>query len=174
MRVFENRRVWRVDPPALDAAVECIASAVRSDWALTGVVGVQRGGAIPAAGVAARLNLPCFAVSARHNESDAIRSQMLPEVQLAATGGNIPPAARLLVVDDVCGSGTTLAAVDLHLKGTCEARVVRTATLCLNAGSTFTPDIWVWRVRDWVVFPWESRPESATSPLPMPGAAESK
>src|SRR5262249_18918399 len=66
---------------------------------------------------------------------------------------------RVLIVDDICGSGATLHrlrhGLDPWLSPSAE---VLTAVLCLNTGASILPDYSVWTVSDWVVFPWEQPP----------------
>jgi len=63
-----------------------------------------------------------------------------------------------LVVDDICGSGKTLATLKEAILTAGKATQVHTVTLCKNAGSDVDPDLWAWTVNDWVWFPWEPRP----------------
>jgi hypothetical protein len=76
--------------------------------------------------------------------------------------------SRILLVDDICGSGRTLDAVRAALTRVSPFSIF-SITLCRNAGSASVPNMWIWSVRDWVVFPWESAPDDiATAALPLP------
>ncbi len=169
-RIFERRRVWGLDQEACEAACALVAAAVSRRFApFDAVVAVARGGCTPAGIVAAALALPLIAVRARHNPTDAVRSRATWRVELeAADPGGLPERPRLLVVDDICGSGATLEAVGAMLRSRVRPSGLRTAVLCRNAGSASRPDVWVWDVRDWVAFPWEEPPGETAEPLPGP------
>ncbi|WP_020501070.1 phosphoribosyltransferase [Sciscionella marina] len=80
---------------------------------------------------------------------------------------------RVLVVDDICGSGATLRRLrhDLTPLLSPSAQLL-TAVLCLNTGAATLPDYSIWTVSDWVVFPWEKPPaDQDTTPLPRPEEA---
>ena len=78
-------------------------------------------------------------------------------------------------MDDICGTGATLAAVTSALARLAEpGAVLVTATLCRNAGSPCRPDLTVWDdLREWVIFPWEAGPPDGlpVRRLPDPGQA---
>ena len=169
-RIFERRRVWSLDQAACEAGCALLAAAVSLRFApFDAVVAVARGGCTPAGMVAAALALPVVAVRARHNRTDAVRSRATGRVEMEVPDlGGLPERPRLLLVDDICGSGATLEAVGGMLRFRVRPRGLRTAVLCRNAGSASRPDVWVWDVRDWVAFPWEEPPREATEPLPAP------
>ncbi|WP_190132990.1 phosphoribosyltransferase family protein [Streptomyces mashuensis] len=78
----------------------------------------------------------------------------------------IPRGARLLVVDDIAGSGATLRTVQTWLRARLQPAALRSAVLCRNRGTGTTPDTWGWDVADWVRFLWEGPLDQATEPLP--------
>ncbi|MFF3665501.1 phosphoribosyltransferase [Microtetraspora malaysiensis] len=167
-RVFEGRRIWRMHDAAFAAAVDLIAEAERAHQPEL-IVGIQRGGAQLALRLAAALNVPSVLVTARHNTSDAIAVQASGVVTVdAAPLVSVIPAARVLLVDDICGSGATLRAVTRLIVAAVGAERIRSAVLCRNAGADLSPDTWVWEVADWVSFPWETPPDQVTSPLAIP------
>ncbi|QDY75345.1 phosphoribosyltransferase [Streptomyces qinzhouensis] len=167
-RVFEGKRIWRMSQDAFRAAAALIAANERP-FAPELVVGLARGG-VPLAREAARiLNVPAVEVSARHNVSDLIGIQSTGEVEvdeerlLAAVAG----ARRVLVADDICGTGATLRVVTTLLAAA--GVEARTAVLCRNEGAAGFPlDVWVWPVADWTCFPWEAPPPDGSTLLPHP------
>ncbi|MQS38311.1 phosphoribosyltransferase family protein [Streptomyces katsurahamanus] len=167
-RVFEGKRIWRMSQDVFLAAAALIAAHERP-FAPELVVGLGRGG-VPLAREAARiLGIPAIEVRARHNVSDLIGVQSTGEVEvderqlLTAVAG----AGRVLVADDICGTGATLRAVTTLLAAA--AVEARTAVLCRNAGGAAFPlDVWVWPVADWTCFPWEAPPPDGSTPLPLP------
>jgi hypoxanthine phosphoribosyltransferase len=169
-RVFERKRTWQLDRAAFAAAAALIAGAERPHQPQL-IIGIDRGGRDLAAALSRHLDVPALMISARHNASD--------EINLAATAvtvdvgpvGERAASSRLLVADDIAGSGQTLAMATDLLTRQRGAASVRTAVLCRNAGSTVVPDTWVWDVADWVVFPWEPPPGDPSEPLPFPNCA---
>jgi uncharacterized protein len=171
-RVFEQRRIWQLPPDVFDAAALAIAGHVRA-YRPELVVGVARGG-LPLAGLVGKvLAAPVVAVEARHNRSSAIGVQATGDVRVAVRSKQLQEwrGARVLVVDDICGTGATLAAVTKAVEEALQPVAVHCATLCRNVGSPVAPHAWVWDVADWVVFPWEACPaQDPMEALPWPSS----
>ena len=178
-RVFDHHRLWRLSGDAFAAAANLIA-AHEAPARPQMIVGIARGGTPLARHLAGRLGVDAVEVSARHNTTDTTYLQATGRVEVTQPAVARPrPGARLLVVDDICGTGATLAAVTTMLTGWCAPAGLRTAVLCRNAAAddtTSLPDVWVWRLRDWVVFPWETFPdrEEPTEDLAVPGRISTK
>jgi uncharacterized protein len=169
-RVFEGHRIWRVSTGLLVRAVELIAAAERPCGPDL-IVGIKRGGAPVAAALAGELGVPHALISARHNPGDEIAVQATGHVDVDLEGLDRDPdlrGKRVLLTDDICGSGSTIRVVTAALRPVLNPRLVRVAVLCRNAGSQVSPDSWVWDVSDWTVFPWEKRPGCLTELLPAP------
>ncbi|MET8683617.1 phosphoribosyltransferase family protein [Streptomyces sp. NPDC004732] len=169
-RVFRHRTTYLLTSQAHQAALTLLTEAVVDAGTTAAVIGIAGGGRTPAEEIAARLDVPVCHVEARHNSSDALYTQATGTVAVSIPDG-FPDAlgGRILLVDDICGTGATFTAVTGAL-GPRLARGahVETVALCRNVGSPVRPDWWVWDVDDWVVFPWEPRPEIAVYPLPSP------
>ncbi|MFF2226987.1 phosphoribosyltransferase [Streptomyces globisporus] len=167
-RVFQGKRVWAMSQDAFLAAAALIA-AHEKRFAPDLVIGLARGG-VPLARETARiLRIPGAEIRAQHNVSDLVGIQATGEVEVdeAALRAAAASARRVLIVDDICGSGATLTAVT-HLL-TDSGVEARTAVLCRNDGARFPVlDTWVWPVADWVSFPWEAPPPPGSTPLPRP------
>ena len=158
-RVFAGRRTWR--PTWADtrtaARLLCDAEAAHPPDV---IVGIARGGAWPARVIASYMRRPFAVVTARHNVTDKPRVQGSGEVTVhTVSARSIEPYARVLVVDDICGTGATLHTVVASLDALANPALIRTVALCRNAGSSYEPDHWVWDVDDWVAFPWEPAPD---------------
>ncbi|MEV0536765.1 phosphoribosyltransferase family protein [Kitasatospora sp. NPDC050463] len=167
-RVFESHRTWQLTHQGFLEAANLIATH-EAGHRPDAVVGIARGGAPLADLLAELLHAPAVIVHARHNASDAIRLQASGHVRLHSTDDALAHLAtdgRLLLVDDICGSGSTLRTVGSWLTDRLRPSVLRTTVLCRNRGANFTPDSWGWTVADWVRFPWEPATEGATEPLP--------
>ncbi|MFI0420505.1 phosphoribosyltransferase [Spongiactinospora sp. 9N601] len=160
-RIYQHKRIWSLSNERFEAAVALLAEHERRN-APTLLVGIARGGVRLAHHLAARLQIPATFIMARHNPDDTIESPATGHVTVTDTP-TIDPTARILLVDDICGSGATLATVTALLA----VPSTRTATLCRNVGAAHHPDAWVWDVADWTVFPWETAPPDV-SPRPLP------
>jgi hypoxanthine phosphoribosyltransferase len=169
-RIFDHRRIWRLDQPTFVAAAALIARhEARHQPQL--VIGVARGGVPLANFVGRQLGIDIGTISARHNRSDDLYVQASGHVVLSGEQpglGEVPAGRRVLVVDDICGTGATFAAVANLLGARLAPNQLRTAVLCRNAAATNRPDVWIWDTRDWVVFPWERPTDQPTEALPAP------
>jgi hypoxanthine phosphoribosyltransferase len=166
-RIFQGKQVWAMSQDAFLTAAALIA-AHEENFTPELVIGLARGG-VPLAQEAARiLGLPVAEIRAQHNVSDLVGLQATGEVEVdeAALVAATATARRVLIVDDICGSGATLQAVTSLLSTA--GVTARTAVLCRNDGADFPLDTWVWPVADWVAFPWEDPPPPASTPLPHP------
>lgn len=178
-RLFGHRRIHRVTERRLDQAINHLVERVRLTYPQVAlVVGVARGGIRPSRTLAERLRVPSIPVFARHNTSEdthlpASGDVMIDLADLPERLANVPEGTAILLVDDICGSGATLRvlrrALSPHLgEGTLLVDVV----LCRNVGSDHVPDLTVWDVDDWVLFPWEADPTSSLPVVELPVPAE--
>ncbi|MCB5908097.1 phosphoribosyltransferase [Streptomyces pinistramenti] len=169
-RVFQGRRIWQLTRNDFLSAA-CLIAHNERPHTPDAVVGIARGGVELAELVAEQLHVPVVIVRARHNTSDDIRQSATGRVALdvehneRALAG-LPQRCRLLLVDDICGTGATLEALVGSLARRPQAPTVRTAVLCRNEGAAFPVDAYGWDVADWVHFPWEKDPGSPAEPLP--------
>jgi hypothetical protein len=168
----ERLRVFSDKPPALvlgwDAVsglVSEISAAVLADGPPDTVVGILRGGMIPAVQLAHLMGIRSVrAVEVTATLSDAIGSpkSSRPVIVNHASLGDI--AGRdVLIIDDVAGSGRTIAACRDLARQAGPARI-RTAALTVNTVSWYQGQHrpphdaieYVGRLCfGWVVFPWE-------------------
>ncbi|MDT0307646.1 phosphoribosyltransferase family protein [Streptomyces sp. DSM 44917] len=168
-RVFEHRRIWLLTEEAFAGAAELIAEAGAAHRPQA-VMGIARGGTRLAEAVATHLSVPAAVIRARHNVGDDPRVAATGRVRIepptAGPLARLGRGRRLLLVDDISGSGATLRAVIAWLTRQSAPAALRTAVLCRNQGSAFTPDAWGWEVADWVSFPWEPPPPCPAEALP--------
>jgi hypoxanthine phosphoribosyltransferase len=116
---------------------------VRANFKPDIVIGLSRGGIVPALLVSHYFNCECYI----RNKEDT-----LFEVEF--------PQRNILVIDDINDSGNTLTAVNHELYQDLELREIKYATLINNESSSFTVDfsgIDFNRLEqsDWFDFPWE-------------------
>ena len=143
--------------------VETLARQIESDgWRPDFLVGIGRGGLVPAAYLSHRTGLPMLSVD--HSTGDHGFGGELLE-KLAA---KIRSGARILIVDDINDSGATIN----FLRAAIEAKIddpgcLRVAVLVHNVRSNARAEYHgseIDRDRDkrWYVFPWEAVAPKAT------------
>lgn len=175
-RTFEERRIWRPTWSDIREAARLIAVAETAEQPDL-IVAIRRGGIWPARIIAAQLEVPMTHVSASHNATDDPGMQGSGRVTVKMpTTYPFPDFARMLVVDEICGTGATFRAVIAALVDVARPGLIRTAALCRNTGSAFAPDRWAWDVADWVSFPWEPAPHGplGTERLNAPTAIQGR
>lgn len=120
------------------------------------VVGVTRGGLVPAVYVSHYLEKPMTTLAVSFRDADVMGSCV--EIVRAIADGK-----RVLIVDDICDSGATLEWIYEQVRSFNQKYVeyMKTMTLVHNWGCrTFTPDYFGLEVNKlekdvWLVFPWE-------------------
>ena len=126
------------------------------------VVGLTRGGLIPAVIISHLLDLPMMPVnySSKDGRGDnRNHNNSLPMISgdISSGAGVAPSIPSLLIVDDICDSGKTLLEVKEHyLK---QQHYVWTAALYFKKTATIVPDFYwqrIWPDSPWIVFPWET------------------
>ena len=162
------------DPPAavlgwaeITAITDQLAQAIRADAHPDVVVGILRGGMIPAIRLAHVLGLrDVRALDVTHTAADGVNAAKTPRPvsrNLSSLGDMTGLDA--LLVDDVTGTGETLATSRCLLLAA-GASSVRTAACVLNEinwrhSDEGDPEFGLTYVgvtfRGWVVFPWETR-----------------
>lgn len=140
-----------------------VAQAVtRSGWAPDFVIGIGRGGLVPAVFLSHALDVPMLSIDVSARLPDFADDLLAKLAAKSATG------ARLLFIDDINDSGATIAAVRRRLaEAGGDSAVVRFAVLIDNAGSR---DRVEYRARTidravdkrWFVFPWEAVAKQAS------------
>jgi len=145
------------------ADVDAVAEKVVADpWRPDFLVGIGRGGLVPAAYLSHRLDIAMLSVDVSSGEA-GFADELL--VKLAA---KMNAGQRILIVDDINDSGGTIASLQdaLAAQGGGGERV-RVAVLLNNLRSRANVDYWSRTIdRDedkrWFVFPWEAQADRRT------------
>lgn len=149
--------LYHVPYEAFLADLESIACQIEADgWKPDFLVGVGRGGLVPAAYLSHRTGITMLSVD--HSSGDAAFADELLE-KLAAKSRE---GSRILIVDDINDSGATLAYLrDMLVSHGCSEPNIRVAVLIDNVSSKARVEYFgtqMDRARDkrWFVFPWEA------------------
>ena len=130
-----------------------LAEQIRKKFAPDVILGVARGGLIPARLISDFLNVPTLLTVGVAFYTDIGRTGKQPRITQPLpshiTGKHI------LVVDDVADTGRSLEVVVAELKK--DQLDLRTATLYQKPWVEFKPDFYAKETDAWIVFPWEHR-----------------
>jgi len=159
LRVFrmaakKGLKLRRISWEEAERLAENVAlQAAKSGFKPDAVVGIGRGGWVPARVVADVLGIGvALSICIKYYESVG-RTRGKPLVFQAIPREGIE-GRRLLVVDDIADTGKSLR-VALGLLSA--ARDVRVATLHFKPGSEVKPDFFAEKATEWIVYPWEKR-----------------
>jgi hypoxanthine phosphoribosyltransferase len=132
----------------------------RSGFEPTVICAVARGGLIAASYLSVILDLPMDIVRVRRTEDDTLyAAKRRPVFEAGARSAELGRDSRVLVVDDIVGTGATARLV-LDELGRRGAGEMRTAALVRNHLSAFVPEFHGFVADDWVIFPWERTEDS--------------
>lgn len=150
--------LYYVPYDAFLADLEAVARKIESDraWKPDFLVGIGRGGLVPAAYLAHRTGITLLSVD-HSSGDDAFAGELLEKL-----AGKSRDGARILVIDDINDSGGTIN----HLRETltahgCDEANIRMAVLINNVSSAAQAEYAgtdMDRTNDkrWFVFPWEA------------------
>lgn len=126
------------------------------DWKPEFIIGVGRGGLVPAVYISHQLELPMLSID-HSSKVPGFADELLGKVAGMSAEGR-----RLLFVDDINDSGGTIEYIRSLLGDNgCKAENLQFAVLITNTRSKAVAELWVDAIdRDedkrWFVFPWES------------------
>ena len=144
---MEKRLIsWRDLGLLTKALVDKVKKGERPDV----VVGIARGGLIPAMVIADRLRVPLDIINIKSYKALGIKGALkVYDVMYKDINDK-----KVLVVDDVADTGETFLFVSEHMmkKG---ARAVMLASIFLKPWSRVKPNYYVEETDEWIVFPWE-------------------
>lgn len=128
----------------------------QGDWQPEFVIGIGRGGLVPAVYISHQLGLPMLSID-HSSKLPGFADELLAKVAAMSAEGR-----RLLFVDDINDSGSTIQYIrDLLTRNGCDAGNTRFAVVINNLRSKVEVDLWadvIDRSQDkrWFVFPWEA------------------
>ena len=130
-------------------------SVLASGWKPTAILGISRGGLIPAAMLSYMLDIRLIqAVRVQHYDDKKKPLDSGPQFVDGPEpfGTNQIETKRLLIVDDIIDTGETLKLVRRSVHE--HAKEIKVAALYVRSDQRHSAD-WYWKVEDeWVVFPW--------------------
>ena len=142
---------------AIQALTKQLADKIKdSDNDFDCIVGIARGGSIPATMLSYQLEIP----EVRHIQLSSYTEQQRGDVWMDELDNNIIEYIKLtyshvLIVDDLSDSGQSFSF--LTSKFQCNGIPHKTAALYIKTGSKFRPDFYSAEVPQdlWLNFPWE-------------------
>ena len=137
----------------VEKAVTALATTLEREFVPDLIVGIARGGLIPAVRLSHLLGDRLLRMIHIKFYRGVNLRQERPE--LLADVGKLPK--KVLIVDDVADTGETLEFVREHVKKK-GAREIKVATIAYKPRSRLKPDYYVIETDKWIVFPWEEMP----------------
>ena len=144
------------------ADVRNVATKVGHDWRPDFVIGIGRGGLVPAVYVSHQLDVPMLSID-HSAKVPGFADELLGKVAEKSAGGT-----RLLFIDDINDSGGTIDYIaKLLVERGCDQGNLRFAVLLNNTRSRVDVDYSARTIdraddKRWFVFPWEAVGASAT------------
>lgn len=137
------------------------------------VLAVARGGLTPAGFLTCALDAPVqHTIRVRRTADDTRYAAKQAPVIDVGSPPELGPGDRVLVVDDIVGTGSTADVVLAYLADAGVARSdVRFASVVRNHRSGYVPDYCPAVIDDWIVFPWETDRESTADCRRLPATA---
>ncbi|MDX3899758.1 MAG: phosphoribosyltransferase domain-containing protein [Sphingobium sp.] len=139
------------------AEIKTVAQQIMTDiWRPDFVIGIGRGGLVPAVYISHRINLPMLSID-HSSKVPGFADELLAKVAAKSALG-----VRLLFIDDINDSGGTIDYIRRLLTDNgCDGANLRFAVLINNSRSRASVDYWAQMIdRDmdkrWFVFPWEA------------------
>tara|TARA_R110000824_G_scaffold271356_3_gene459901 strand:+ start:471 stop:977 length:507 start_codon:yes stop_codon:yes gene_type:complete len=158
--VSEESRQRKYSWDYIDSACANIAKQWR--WGSPKIVGISRGGLIPATLIAKHLNVgEVYSIGLKSYSDDSAYAtrtstpDVYQDIQCNCTPRLYNFRKPVLLVDDISDKGNTLEYVCTNILK--DITFLRTATLFIKDKTQFIPDLFHTKVPDtqWVIFPWE-------------------
>ena len=158
-RLFNDENPLLLSEEAYKEALRAFVGHFQTQGEFDGVIAIGRGGLRFGRDLSDLLVTRYLEVFAKINHNDEINQAGEGQVEIPEGAPEpfliLPPKCRIILADDIVGTGKTIRAVSNLLSKARSDAVFTTATLCRNAGSDYVPDVSAWQVKRWIVFPWE-------------------
>jgi hypoxanthine phosphoribosyltransferase len=120
-----------------------------SSWFPEHIVGIKRGGLVPAVSLSHLFKVPLNIISYQSRDGDNMDLRGLLE---------LPIDSRILLIDDICDTGETFEAIKKEIKQ--NYLNIKFCSLFYNIRQNITVDYFARKIdrekdSSWVVFPWE-------------------
>jgi len=135
-----------------DALLRLAEKIVRRGFMPDVIVGVSRGGWVPARVLCDLLNVPALA-NVGVGFYEGLRERKSEPKLTQSISMNVS-GQKVLVVDEVADTGKSLMLVEDYITKQ-GAKEVRTATIYTKPWSIIEPDYYEKETSQWIVFPWE-------------------
>jgi hypothetical protein len=132
-----------------DKVLKLLARKIRRNFMPDTVVGIARGGLVPAVRLSHLFGDKEFRVIQVKYYCDKKR---LKKPKLISGIDRL--SGKILLVDDVADTGGSLKFVLEHMKKNSKGKV-KVATIACKPGSDFKPDYFIFETDKWIIFPWE-------------------
>jgi len=139
----------------IDRAVFSLADELRKSFLPDVIVGIARGGLIPAVRLSHVLGDIEMKIIDVKFYTDIEERMEKPVVTIPLHGSL--EGKKVVVVDDVSDTGKTLEVVVDEVKKA-GAKEVKIVCLSMKPWTKVVPDFYVFRTDKWIVFPWEEFP----------------
>ncbi|MBU7042512.1 MAG: phosphoribosyltransferase [Theionarchaea archaeon] len=141
----------------VDEAIWTLADHVRKDFQVDMIVGIARGGLIPAVRMSHIMDNILMRVMDVKFYTDIEEHTEMPTITVPLT--EPVKGKRVLIVDDVADTGKTLKVVKENIESQ-GAQDVRIAVIAKKPQSIIDPDYYIFQTDRWIIFPWEKMPVS--------------
>lgn len=151
--------IYHLSWERLDALCIALYQRIRADgFEPDIIVAIARGGLVPGVRLSHLFGVEAFEIATIKKNLTSERYSARGRAVVKAVSQRMREG-RVLVVDDIVGSGDTLS-VACKALGTPFERL-RTAALFVNVSCDAPPNYFEKHVDDWVVFPWEMPPSAS-------------
>lgn len=143
-----------------ETAIDHIGTAIRAQNSkpyYDAILGVARGGLVPAVALSHYLGIPLYPIRWSNRDDNVCEISQSAIVKMLR-------AERILIVDDILDTGKTFHDLIKYLKTLDTTCTFDTAVIVANVAQPFTPT-YTWKLIDrdkdsrWVDFFWERKPE---------------
>jgi len=163
MSVLAEPELHYISYDAFLTDVGAVAEKVGSgDWTPDFVIGIGRGGLVPAVYISHQLKLPMLSID-HSAKVPGFADELLGKVAAKSAAGT-----RLLFIDDINDSGGTIDYIRrLLAENGCDEANLRFAVIMTNSRSKADVEYWAQMIdrsedKRWFVFPWEAVAASDT------------